>query len=220
MARININGKTIQVDGALSLVNGKWYDGNGREIDMNNLEEVKEAKTINITIEGNIERLNVDHCNSVVVNGDCKKIKTISGDITCGDVDGDAETVSGDINCDIVHGDAKTVSGNIRSSEIKGKTSTTTGKVNGERSGKRSSCGSVNIDGIFGSVFGSTSSEITMGDVISGGVIITRSVDGKKHMTLTKDCAVNGRRIGDMSESELQAWIDAMAKKNKIVTIR
>jgi len=68
--------------------NGKWYDGAGREIDMNNLEGMQQAKTINITIEGDIDRLDVDHCDSIVVNGDCKKVKTTSGDIKCHDIDG------------------------------------------------------------------------------------------------------------------------------------
>lgn len=155
MTTININGKTFYVEGSLSMINGKWYDGNGCEIDMNNLEGMKEAKTINITIEGNVDRLDVDNCSSIVINGDCKKVKTTSGDIRCNDIDGDAESVSGDIECEVIHGDAKTVNGNIRSAEIRGKASTTAGKANGERTGTNFSGENVDIDGIFGKIFGS-----------------------------------------------------------------
>lgn len=133
MPTIIINGRSITVEGPLSQINGKWYDGTGKEIDLENMDGVKEAKTINITIEGPVERLDVEHCHTIVVNGDCKRVKTTSGDIQCQNIEGDAETVSGDIDCETIHGDAKTVSGDIRSGEIKGKTSTTTGKVNSQR---------------------------------------------------------------------------------------
>lgn len=225
MATIIINGKTIRVEGSLSMVNGKWYDGAGCEIDMNNLEEVKESKTINITIEGNIEKLDVDCCNTITVNGNVRKVDTGSGNVSCKVIEGDADTGSGSIHCDTIMGDADTGSGNIQANKIGGKAKTGTGNVY-EAGVKISSTpaqkfGSMNVDDIMDAVFSGKSSSqvITMGDVISGGCTITKTAGGKKYMTLSKNCKVNGRCIGDMSESELKKWIADMAKRNKIVTI-
>ena len=47
MSKIIIGGNAFEVQGSLSMINGKWYDGTGQEIDMNNLAGLKEAKTIN-----------------------------------------------------------------------------------------------------------------------------------------------------------------------------
>lgn len=94
MSKIIIGGNVFEVEGSLSMINGKWYDGAGREIDMNNLEDTRDTKTINITIEGDVERLEVDCCNSITVNGNVRKVNTGSGSITCKDIDGDAHTVT------------------------------------------------------------------------------------------------------------------------------
>lgn len=204
------------------MINGKWYDGAGREIDMNNLEGVKEAKTINITIEGSVEKLDVDHCNTITVNGNVRKVDTGSGNVSCRVIEGDADTGSGSIHCDTIMGDADTGSGSIHANKIGGKAKTGSGNVYeaGVKQPKSSrNNGTVIIDQNFGSLFGSTSQVTTFGDVISGGFTMTKDSMGVKHMTLNKDCTVNGRRIGDMSETELKEWIADMAKKNKIVTI-
>lgn len=95
MSRIIIGGNAFEVEGSLSKINGKWYDGAGHEIDMNNLDGLKDAKTINITIEGDVERLEVDCCNTITVNGNVRKVNTGSGSITCKDIDGDALLVQG-----------------------------------------------------------------------------------------------------------------------------
>jgi len=222
MSRITINGKTFEIEGSLSMINGVWHDGAGRVIDMNNLDGLKEAKIINITIEGNVDRLKVDGSNTITVNGNVGKVHTGSGDITCKDIDGDAQTGSGDIRCETIEGDAQTGSGNIYVNKVSGRTTTGSGTVfeDGVARPKRSSSHSeVFVNSSLSSIFGS-SSIFGASEVITGGFTMTKGSDGKKYMTMSKDCTYNGRRLGDMSESELQSWIETMAKKGKIVTIR
>lgn len=113
MGTIIINGKRFNYSGSLSIINGKYFV-DGKEVkDWN--EFTKDQKTINISIEGNVDKLTVDCCETVTITGNCGKVKTTSGDIEIGgNVDGDVESVSGDIECGNISGDAKTVSGNIR----------------------------------------------------------------------------------------------------------
>ena len=222
MSKIIIGGNAFEVQGTLSMINGKWYDGTGQEIDMNNLAGLKEAKTINITIEGDVERLEVDCCSSITVNGNVCKVNTGSDSITCKDIDGDGHTGSGSIHADNISGDAKTGSGNIRANSIGGKAKTGSGDVyeNGMKQPKPSREGSVIVNQVFGSMFGSTNTvTYGSGEVISGGFSMTKDANGVKHMTLHKDCTVNGRRIADIPKDELDAWIAEKSKQGKIITI-
>ena len=204
------------------MINGIWYDGTGREIDMNHLEGLQEAKTINITIEGDVDKLNINGADAITVNGNVGKVHTGSGDIICDYIKGDAQTGSGDIHSDVIEGDAQTGSGNIYVNEVGGQTSAGTGTIYEggipkPNTSKRS--GNVFVNTSIESVLNSISVSGASG-IISGGFTMSMTSDGKKHLTLTKDCTVDGRRIRDMSESELKRWIDSMAAKGKIVTIR
>lgn len=110
---VTINGKTYKVEGKVSFVNGTIF-ANGKKV-QDYEEAEKDEKKINISIEGDVEKIDVDVCDSITVSGSVKNIKTTSGDVEVeGDVDGDVQTVSGDINCGNVSGDASTVNGNIR----------------------------------------------------------------------------------------------------------
>lgn len=120
MATIINNGKSIHVNGILSMINGKWYV-NGKEINLKDLaSDVEENdKVINITInlaQGSvIEHLDIESCDTININGNCKRVKTNMGDINVtGDVEGDIHTNMGDIECGNVHGDAHTNMGNVR----------------------------------------------------------------------------------------------------------
>ena len=222
MSKIIIGGNAFEVQGSLSMINGKWYDGTGQEIDMNNLAGLKEAKTINITIEGDVERLEVDCCSSITVNGNVRKVNTGSGTITCKDIDGDAHTGSGSIHAENISGDAKTGSGNIRANSIGGKAKTGSGDIyeNGVKQSKPSREGPVIVNQVFDSMFGSTNTvSYGSGEVISGGSSMTKDVNGVKHMNLHKDCTINGRRIADIPKDELDAWIAEKSKQGKIITI-
>ena len=113
MGAIVINGKRFQIKGNLSIINGRYFV-DGKEV-KDWSEFTKDQKVINITIEGDVQKLDVDCCETVHINGNCGKVKTTSGDSEVGgNVDGDVQTVSGDIDCGNVGGDASTVSGNIR----------------------------------------------------------------------------------------------------------
>lgn len=97
---VTINGKTYKVEGKVSIVNGTIFiDG----------------KKINIAIEGDVEKIDVDACDSITVSGNVKNIKTMSGDVEIhGDVNGDVKTMSGDVDCGNVAGDVSSMSGDIK----------------------------------------------------------------------------------------------------------
>lgn len=102
----SINGSVITFRNGKTYIDGKPIDELN---DINNDERV-----INITIEGNVERLEVDYCNTIKVTGDCKRVKTNSGDIEIGgNVEGDVHTNMGSITCGNVDGDCHTNMGSI-----------------------------------------------------------------------------------------------------------
>lgn len=95
------------------------------------LNENDESKTINISIIGNIEELDIDYSSKINIEGDVgsvrtsngnvevrgnvlKDVKTSSGDVECCDVNGSIETTSGDVRCGKVTGSVKTISGDIK----------------------------------------------------------------------------------------------------------
>lgn len=114
MAKVIINGKTYTYTGSLTVFDGNFYVDGKKVTDWESL--TKDQKHIDIKVEGDIDRLQVDTCDSVTITGSCNRVKTVSGDVEIGgDVDGDIESVSGDIDVHgNVGGDVKTVSGNIR----------------------------------------------------------------------------------------------------------
>lgn len=78
-----------------------------------------------------IERLEVDQCERIHVNGNVKRINSTTGDIkVSGSVSGDVETVSGDIDIDgNVDGNVKTVSGDVDCLDVSGRVSTMSGNI-------------------------------------------------------------------------------------------
>ena len=115
-----ISGSVITIENGRMLVDGKPFE------DWSESDE----KIINITINGNVEALDVISCNSITVNGDAKKVKTGSGDVNVKfSVFGDVHTGSGDVECKDVEGDVSTGSGNVRCGNVRGRVSTGTGNV-------------------------------------------------------------------------------------------
>lgn len=100
-------------------INGKSYRGNSVSIIGNQViidgvkQDMPDEKNIIISIEGNVDTLSVDACNKITVSGTVKTLKTMSGDVKCGDVEGDIKTMSGDVKCKSVSGKIKTMSGDI-----------------------------------------------------------------------------------------------------------
>lgn len=84
---VTINGKTIQVpNGNVSVINNKVFV-NGKEIDTSDTDLKGNCGTVNISIEGNADRI---ECNgSVQVKGNVSKGIDCGGSIEItGDVDG------------------------------------------------------------------------------------------------------------------------------------
>jgi hypothetical protein len=115
------NGDNVTITNGSITVNGVTYTGknitikNGKvQIDGNDVTP-KDEKVINITVEGNINDLKVDACESCLITGNVKKVNTGSGDVSItGCCDGDIDTGSGDVevagNCG---GDIDTGSGDV-----------------------------------------------------------------------------------------------------------
>lgn len=108
MNTIIINGKLIQASGNLHIGNGRIVV-NGQDVTPDDNE------IINITINGNVDSLQVDSCYKVSITGNASTVRTTSGDIDIqGNVSGGVQTVSGDVDCGNVSGSISTVSGNIK----------------------------------------------------------------------------------------------------------
>ena len=107
---IKSNGKVTTIKGgSIQIVNGKILT-DGKEVEEINTDE----KVINITIEGNVERLEVDYCNELTVNGTAKRVHTQCGNVTIkGDVSGDVHANCGSITCGKVEGDCHANLGRI-----------------------------------------------------------------------------------------------------------
>lgn len=116
---INKNGRTIIVNGDFvrrKTINTMVINGGKILVDGKPLSELdrEDERVINITIEGDVERLEIDSCTKVEVQGDAHRIKTSCGDIEIhGDVDGDVHTNMGSITCGDVSGDCHTNMGSI-----------------------------------------------------------------------------------------------------------
>jgi len=109
MASININGVTI-TGNSISVRNKQFYV-DGKKID------IEDGPSINIEVHGDVDQINADVCDTVTVQGKAGRVKTMSGDVRCGDVSGSVKTMSGDVSCGRVAGDVSTMSGDVRGVE-------------------------------------------------------------------------------------------------------
>lgn len=107
---IKSNGKVTTIKGgSIQIVNGKILT-DGKEVEEINTDE----KVINITIEGEVERLEVDYCNEITVNGDAKRVRANCGNVNIkGNVSGDVHANCGSITCGNVEGDCHANMGSI-----------------------------------------------------------------------------------------------------------
>lgn len=101
-------------------INGTIYSGNsitmkGNKVIIDGKDVTPDAKEINISIVGNLTKLEVDHVNTLSVKGEVLNISTKSGDIEVeGNVNGNIQTMSGDVDCGAVGGSISTMSGNVK----------------------------------------------------------------------------------------------------------
>jgi len=90
----NIKNSSIEGN-SVSIINNKIFV-DGKEIET-------EEKVINIIVEGNLDKLEVDCCNSIKVNGVTKDIEVSNGNIAIsGDVKGNVNNVNGNIIAKVI----------------------------------------------------------------------------------------------------------------------
>jgi hypothetical protein len=108
MNKVTINGVTITGGKSISISNGRVII-NGKDV-------TPDAKEINISVEGNVERLEADVCEKISVTGNAGKISTMSGDVDVqGSVEGSVQTMSGNVDCSgNVGGNVSTMSGDVK----------------------------------------------------------------------------------------------------------
>jgi hypothetical protein len=106
MATITINSKSVSGRNIVVV--------NGRVI-VDGKDETPESKEINIVVTGDVEKLEVDACSKIEVNGNVHNVKTLSGDVEIsGVVSGNVQTMSGDVKCGDIGGSVSTMSGDVK----------------------------------------------------------------------------------------------------------
>ena len=121
MIRINNNdyvGRNITISGNKIIIDGKDVTA-----------DHSDSKEISITVNGDIDNLDVDYCKEIAISGNVGKIRSGSGDITCNDVMGNVQTGSGDVECETITGDVQTGSGDVKTTTITGSVRTGSGDI-------------------------------------------------------------------------------------------
>lgn len=106
MARIVVNGKNVTVGRSVVISGGK--------VIVDGTDITPDTKEISITVEGDVESLDVEACGTVQVNGNTGPVRSQAGNIRIGgDVHGDVKSQAGSIVCGNVSGNVKTLAGSI-----------------------------------------------------------------------------------------------------------
>lgn len=117
MSTVNVNGKVYNIPNGKSIsvindkvfVDGKLFAG----------EEDSNVKTINITIEGNVDTVEVDSCNKLEINGDVNGPLITGGSATVsGNVSQGVQT-GGSLKCGDIGGNVNAF-GSVKCGDIKG----------------------------------------------------------------------------------------------------
>lgn len=101
----------------------------GGKVIVDGKDVTPDTRDIRIEVHGDVERVDIDACNTIHVNGAVGELTTTSGDVTCGEVQGNVHTTSGDVRCKDVGGSVQTVSGDVDATTIHGKVRTVSGDV-------------------------------------------------------------------------------------------
>jgi hypothetical protein len=118
------------------IINGVSF-GNGENVVIRNgkvivdgYDRTPEGKTINIFIEGDVNKLEVDACDKIYINGNVNELDNTSGDVTVNEIRGNVSTTSGNVKCEgNCGGSVNTTSGNVKANEIKGSVKTMSGDI-------------------------------------------------------------------------------------------
>jgi len=117
---ITINNRTYGGK-SITIINGKVIV-DGKDV-------TPDSKEITISVDGNLDNLEVDYANTISIKGDVNKVRSGSGDISCGNITGGAQTGSGDIDCGVITGDVQTGSGDVNATTITGSVRTGSGDI-------------------------------------------------------------------------------------------
>ena len=106
----NGSSNSIQISGNNITRVGNKLIVDGQEINLDKPQQI-----INITINGNVENLDVPVLGTVNIQGDCKSVDITNGSINIqGSVSGDVKTVNGSIKANSILGKCSTVNGSIK----------------------------------------------------------------------------------------------------------
>ncbi len=105
MANIIINNKSYV---------GKSISISGSKVYIDGVLQEDDSKKIYITVQGNIENLDVDNCEKIQVEGDVNTVTSKNGNVITGHVAGDVTNKNGNITCNNVQGDVSNKNGNIK----------------------------------------------------------------------------------------------------------
>jgi len=97
---VTFSGSNITVSKGKIIIDGK--------------DVTPDSKNINITVNGNINSVEVDVCDKFTITGDVDSVQTASGDVDIKGNAGSINTMSGDVDCWNVKGSIRTMSGDIR----------------------------------------------------------------------------------------------------------
>ena len=101
-------------------INNKIYKGqsitiSGNKVIIDGNDVTPEELQVQIVVEGNIQSIKADTCNTISVTGSVGSISTMSGDVEIdGNISGSISTMSGDVDCNNVGGNISTMSGDIK----------------------------------------------------------------------------------------------------------
>jgi hypothetical protein len=122
-SKIVINGKTYVGDN-ISVHRDGTVKINGKAVDPTT------DKIINISIEGNVDTLDVEHANEITIKGDCGKVDSGSGNVSAENIYGDVKTGSGKVKVSkTVTGNVQTGSGDVTAETINGSVRTGSGDI-------------------------------------------------------------------------------------------
>ena len=108
---ISMNNGTVTID-------GKVFNGSNISISNNKViidgvaQEGELVGDVNVVVHGDVQSLS-NNCGKVEAKN-VGNLKTVSGDVNCGNISGGVQTVSGDVNCGDIKGSVKTVSGDVK----------------------------------------------------------------------------------------------------------
>lgn len=116
-------------------INGVIFEGNNLTIRNNQIiidgktQNIND-KVINIVVEGDIKTLDVGSCDKIEVKGNVGVLKSMSGNIECGDVSDSVTSSSGDISAKSIGGNVTTSSGDVTcEGSINGSVKTSSGDI-------------------------------------------------------------------------------------------